>query len=102
MKEGTTRKTNRQQTEVLGRATRSQIRKRAAQERLTVGLDLGDRNSSYCILNEQGEILLQNVLSTTQAGLGEAFACMQTLSDRAGGGDRWRNEPAGRRALTQC
>lgn len=76
MKKGTTRKTNRQQSDGLCRATRSQIRERAAKERLTIGLDLGDRNSSYCVLDEQGEILLEGTLPTTTAGLGQVFEDM--------------------------
>lgn len=76
MRKVTTESMDQQQGNVLHKATRNQIRERAAKERLTIGLDLGDRNSSYCILNEQGEILLQSVLSTTQAGLGEVFAGM--------------------------
>jgi hypothetical protein len=27
-------------------------------QKLTVGLDLGDRSSWYCVLNEAGEVLL--------------------------------------------
>jgi transposase len=76
MRKSTTESKGQQQGNVLGRATRNQIREQAAKERLTIGLDLGDGNSSYCILNEQGETLLQNVLPTTQAGLGEVFAGM--------------------------
>ena len=32
---------------------------------LTVGLDLGDRSSSYCVLDEAGQILLEPKLPTT-------------------------------------
>ncbi|MGB9480238.1 MAG: hypothetical protein WBQ61_12055, partial [Candidatus Acidiferrum sp.] len=32
---------------------------------LTVGLDLGDRSSAYCVLNEAGEIVLEHKLATT-------------------------------------
>ena len=30
---------------------------------LTIGLDLGDRSSAYCVLNEAGEIVLEHKLS---------------------------------------
>jgi len=76
MQKVTTAKANQQQTQVLPRSTRSQIRERAAKERLTVGLDLGDRNSAYCILSEAGEILLQSTLPTTTAGLGQVWEGM--------------------------
>ena len=33
--------------------------------RLTVGLDLGDRSSFYCVLDEAGEVLMEQRLSTT-------------------------------------
>jgi transposase len=77
MKKGTTRKTNPEHSDEQPRATRVQIRERAAKERLTVGLDLGDRNSSYCVLDEQGEILLEATLPTSSAGLGQVFAGIQ-------------------------
>ena len=30
--------------------------KKISQQKLTVGLDLGDRNSWYCVLDESGQI----------------------------------------------
>jgi len=32
--------------------------------RLTIGLDLGDRSSAYCVLNEAGEIVLEHKLAS--------------------------------------
>ena len=55
-----------------------QIREVAAKQRLTVGLDLGDRTSRYCILSEAGEIVSQGQLPTTEAGLKSLFAKMPT------------------------
>ena len=40
---------------------------------LTIGLDLGDRSSSYCVLDEAGEIILEQKVPTT------AEAVEQTL-----------------------
>jgi len=34
-------------------------------KKLTIGLDLGDRSSWYCVLDEAGEVLLEQKLSTT-------------------------------------
>jgi transposase len=76
MQKVTTARKTRQQVEVQPRCVRNQIRERAAKERLTVGLDLGDRNSAYCIVSEAGEILLQSTLPTTQAGLGQVWEGM--------------------------
>src|SRR5260370_25220002 len=33
--------------------------------KLTIGLDLGDRWSNYCVLDEAGEVLLEQKLATT-------------------------------------
>src|ERR1700676_537179 len=41
--------------------------------RLTIGLDLGDRSSRYCILDEQGEVILEGSVATTKKGLAQAF-----------------------------
>src|ERR1700723_3044788 len=40
---------------------------------LTIGLDLGDRTSRYCILNEAGEIILEQELATTPKGFQQVF-----------------------------
>jgi transposase len=42
-------------------------------QRLTVGLDLGDRSSWYCILNAAGEVLLERKLATTPKAMKEVF-----------------------------
>ena len=39
----------------LSNSKKNQIREVAAKQRLTIGLDLGDRTSRYCILGEAGE-----------------------------------------------
>jgi transposase len=35
------------------------------EQKLTIGLDLGDRSSWYCVLDEAGEVLLEQKLRTT-------------------------------------
>lgn len=45
-------------------------------EKLTIGLDLGDRSSWYCVLNGAGQVLLEQKVSTTEKGLREAFGGM--------------------------
>jgi hypothetical protein len=42
-------------------------------DRLTAGVDLGDRWSQYCILGLEGETLAEGQLRTTQEDLGELF-----------------------------
>jgi len=56
--------------------TRAQLRRMATKQRLTVGLDLGDRSSRYCILNEAGQKVSEDHLPTTEAGLDSLFAKM--------------------------
>ena len=41
--------------------------------RLTVGLDLGDRSSFYCVLDEAGDVLMEQRLSTTPKAIKEIF-----------------------------
>ena len=48
----------------------------AGKQRLTVGLDLGDRSSRYCILDESGERASQDQLATTKTGLNSLFGKM--------------------------
>ena len=40
---------------------------------LTIGLDLGDRSSAYCVLNEAGEIVLEHKLATTPEAMKQVF-----------------------------
>jgi len=42
-------------------------------DQLTIGLDLGDRFSHYCILNESGEVIGEHNLPTTPKGIEEVF-----------------------------
>ena len=43
------------------------------EQKLTIGLDLGDRWSFYCVLDEAGEIILQQKLPTTPEGMRRTF-----------------------------
>jgi transposase len=43
---------------------------------LTIGLDLGDRSSSYCVLNEAGEIVWEHKPATTPEAMKQVFASM--------------------------
>jgi transposase len=43
---------------------------------LTIGLDLGDRSSWYCVLDEAGEVLVEQKLATTPKAMKEAFGGM--------------------------
>src|ERR1700733_5598173 len=47
-----------------------------SQPKLTIGLDLGDRNSWYCVVNEGGQIQLEQRVRTTAKALQEVFGTM--------------------------
>ena len=45
-------------------------------QKLTIGVDLGDRSSAYCVLNEAGGIILEHKLATTPAAMKQVFGSM--------------------------
>ena len=47
-----------------------------SQQKLTIGLDLGDRNSWYCVLDESGQIQLEQRVRTNAKALREVFSKM--------------------------
>ncbi len=46
-------------------STMQTSRKNLFKGQLTIRVDLGDRSSAYCVLNEAGEIVLKHKLATT-------------------------------------
>jgi hypothetical protein len=50
--------------------------KNFSQQKLTIGLDLGDRSSWYCLLDEVGEVLLEQKVSTSPKAMREVFGSM--------------------------
>jgi transposase len=50
--------------------------KKFSQPKLTIGLDLGDRSSWYCVLDETGEVLQEQKVSTTPKAMREVFGSM--------------------------
>ena len=47
-----------------------------SRQKLTIGLDLGDRNSWYCVVDETGQIQLQQRVRTNARSLREVFGGM--------------------------
>jgi transposase len=45
-------------------------------QKLTIGMDLGDRSSRYCVLDEQGELILEGSVATTKKGLNQVFGAL--------------------------
>ena len=73
MKKNTTAKKS---PKALAKGQRKQICQLAAKQRLTIGLDLGDQSTRYCILDEAGEVVSEDQLPTIKAGLDSLFAKM--------------------------
>ena len=46
------------------------------EQKLTIGLDLGDRSTWYCVLDEAGEVVLEQKLGTTPKAMKEVFGEM--------------------------
>jgi transposase len=57
-------------------STAAATSKRNFDRKLTIGLDLGDRSSWYCVLDEAGEVIHEQKLGTTPKAMKEAFATM--------------------------
>src|SRR5437773_1977817 len=62
--------------EALSQTEQDQIREMATKQRLTIGLDLGDRHSRYCILDAAGEVVSEGKVPTTKTGLSSLFEKM--------------------------
>ena len=43
------------------------------EQKLTIGVDLGDRWSFYCVLDEAGKILLEQKVATTPEAMKQTF-----------------------------
>jgi hypothetical protein len=59
----------------LSTTTRQTIEKLQT-HRLTIGLDLGDRSSYYCVLDEAGRTVLEEKVFTTPKALQARFGVM--------------------------
>jgi transposase len=56
--------------------TRSTTTKLRKSDRVTIGVDLGDKTSRYCALNGAGEVLAEGAFPTTKKGVAQMFAAM--------------------------
>ena len=45
-------------------------------DRMTIGMDLGDKTSRYCVLNGGGEIVREGRSATTKKGMGQIFGAL--------------------------
>jgi len=51
-------------------------------QRLTIGLDLGDRSSHNCVLDEAGRILVESKVSTSPHAMGAVFGAQRAFDRR--------------------
>ena len=59
----------------ISTAAANEIRNISAQK-LTIGLDLGDRSSWYCVVDGEGQMVLEQRVSTTAKALGDVLGKM--------------------------
>jgi transposase len=59
----------------ISTAATKKVEKNASQK-LTIGLDLGDRWSWYCVLDEAGEVVLEQKVATTPKAMKVVFGGM--------------------------
>jgi transposase len=52
------------------------VKAKRTQESVTIGVDLGDRSSRYCMLSGEGEILREDQVPTTKAGMTATFGSL--------------------------
>lgn len=45
-------------------------------QQITIGMDLGDKASRYCAIDENGEVLFERSVSTTKKGMAQVFGAM--------------------------
>src|SRR5579864_6456611 len=46
------------------------------QTKLTIGMDLGDRSTRYCVLDQAGDVILERSVPTTKKGMDQVFGAM--------------------------
>jgi transposase len=49
------------------------MKRKARKEGVTIGINLGDKTSRYCLLSDDGEILHEGEVPTTKTGMAKAF-----------------------------
>jgi len=62
-----------------------------AKESITIGMDLGDKTSRYCILNGSGEVREEGSVPTSKKGMMQMFGAMRRyrIAMEVGGHSPW-------------
>lgn len=61
------------------RTTASRRRGKLEVGQLTIGLDLGDRSSFFCVLNRVGEVILEDRVATSPEAMKKRFEKMPVV-----------------------
>ena len=69
----------------------AKIKSQAANKKVTIGMDLGDRSSRYCLLDEEGVVIGEGSTPTTKAGIAKVFGAMARcrIALETGGHSPW-------------
>src|SRR6266702_6899601 len=75
-------------------ATLVDLRKRKNIGRMTIGIDLGDRRSHFCVLNDQAQVIARGSLPTTATAFRREFAALppSLIAVEAGARSLWVNQ----------
>src|SRR5882672_586041 len=57
-------------------STAKMKRQVAQAKKWTIGMDLGDRSSRYCVLDEHGEVIVEGSVAATQPAMEKLFGTM--------------------------
>lgn len=79
LKKGTTKKGDLASSSSTTDETAKLLGQLSKNGRLTVGLDLGDRKTDFCILNERAEVVIQGKLATSAAELDRMFGGQEPM-----------------------
>ena len=86
-------KTRKESKKETSKSSGKRARKSAKrpQEAITIGLDLGDKTSCYCALDEAGEVLFERSAATSKKGLAQAFGALARcrIALEVGGHSPW-------------
>jgi transposase len=67
------------------------VAKARKQGSITIGMDLGDKTSRYCVLDAEGKVLLEQSTATTKKGMTQVFGSLGTslVAMEVGTHSRW-------------
>ena len=75
----------------MKKTSTARIKSQAASKKATIGMDMGDRSSRYCLLDDEGVVIAEASTPTTKAGIAKVFGAMARcrMALEAGGHSPW-------------